>query len=85
VSGAIGTAEKLSRHFDAVADHAALAVLADRRHCVNGAFKAVEGMPRPSGFDVKGLIVIIPADFAPWHTSPRSAMAIFRGRVPSSV
>ena len=67
---AVGAAEELSRHFDAMADHAALAVLADGCHSVDGALEAVEGVPRAGGFDVESLIVVIPADFALWHMSP---------------
>lgn len=63
----MGAAEKLSGYFDPMADHAALAVLADRRHGLDGALETVECMPRAGGLHEKGFIVVIPTDFALWH------------------
>jgi hypothetical protein len=64
---AIGATEKLRAYFHAVADHAALAVLADGRHGLDGALKTVEGVPCPGGLYIEGFIVVISADFALWH------------------
>jgi hypothetical protein len=70
-------AEELPAYFDAMANHAALAVLADGRHGLDRTFETVEGVPLPGRLDVEGFIVIIPADFALGHKVLRSAAFSF--------
>jgi hypothetical protein len=52
---------------DAMADDAATAVLARRGERLDGAFKAIEGVHGASHGDLKGLIILIAAGFAPRH------------------
>jgi hypothetical protein len=49
LAGAVRTAEELPVGLEAVAEDAALAVVADRRHLLGGALEAVEGVDRSLG------------------------------------
>src|SRR5688572_10258077 len=53
--------------FDAMADDLALAMRADRRHGVYGAFEAVERQGLPRLRDLKGLVVVVSADVTRRH------------------
>jgi hypothetical protein len=64
---AIRAAEEATADFDAMPDHLALALLTDRSDSLNGAFKAVEGVPCPSRHQLKGFVVVIPAYLTPCH------------------
>jgi hypothetical protein len=66
--GAVRAAIEFALRFHAVADDLAVAMLADRRERMDCAFEAVECVGWPLGEDnLEGLIVLVPADFAPWH------------------
>jgi len=60
-------AEDLSIRFDAVADYAAIAVPANRRQCVDCAFKAVEGVTLSAHNDFERFVIFVLANFACWH------------------
>lgn len=61
--------------FSAMPDHATLAVLADWSHGLNGTFQAVKRVVLPGGNQLKGLVVVVPADFTPGHESPHSVVS----------
>src|SRR5262245_47598255 len=64
---AVRAAEETAAGFDAVADDLAAAVLAHRRHGVDGALEAVEGVGHLIHDHLEGLVVVVPADFTPSH------------------
>jgi hypothetical protein len=66
------TAEKLAANLDAMADHSAMAMLANRRNRLNGTLEAVKCVPCSSGDQLESLIVFITADFASRHLAPHS-------------
>ena len=66
----MSTAEKLAANLDAMADHSALAMLANRRNRLNGTLEAVKCVPRSRGDQLESLIVVITADFAFRHFAP---------------
>src|SRR5215204_1465499 len=53
--------------FNAMPDDVNAAMRAGRRQCVDGAFKAVEGMRRAVHGDLKGFVVVVSAGFASSH------------------
>jgi hypothetical protein len=68
----MSTAEKLAANFDAMADHTALAMFANRRNRLNGTLEAVKCMPRSGRDQLESLIVFITTDFASRHLAPHS-------------
>jgi hypothetical protein len=72
----MSTAEKSAADFHAMADHTALAMLADRRDGLNGALKAVESMPSASRNQLESLVIFITANFAFRHMAPHFSAAL---------
>jgi hypothetical protein len=66
-TGAVRAAVEVTACFDAVADDAALAVLADRCHPVDSALKRVEGVHRSLGVDLKRHRIIVAAYLTTSH------------------
>jgi len=60
---AVRATVEASRDLGAVSDDPAAAVLAYRRHCVDGAFEAVEDMSGSSSHHFEALVVVVAADF----------------------
>jgi hypothetical protein len=60
--------EDLSIGFNAVADHPAMAVWANRRERVDRALKAIEGVMLAGNDHLKRLVIFIFANFASSHT-----------------
>jgi len=67
LAGAVRTAEELPVGLEAVAEDAAVAVVADRCHLLGGAFDAVEGMDRSLGVYLERHLVVVAADLAHGH------------------
>jgi hypothetical protein len=67
----MSAAEKAAAYFHAVADHPALAMLADGRNRLNGTLEAVERVPCPGSDQLESLVVFITANFACRHLAPR--------------
>src|SRR5258705_11830663 len=65
--GAIGAAEDALPQLDAVADHAASAVLAGGRHPLNRAFERVEDAHASLIPDLQCLPVLVPTDLTACH------------------
>src|SRR3954466_3740919 len=65
---AINTTEDLSLRFDAVANYAAIAVWTNGCQRVDCALETIERVTLSAHDDFKGLVVIVPADFAFRHT-----------------
>src|SRR5215471_16798374 len=65
--GAVGTTEKPAADFDAMPDHLAVTVFANRCDRLDRAFEAVEYMPLSGGDQLKALVVIVAANFAFGH------------------
>lgn len=63
-ASAMRAAEHHTARFDAVADDAALAMLAFRSHDMNGAFEAIEVVRDPVLHDFQRLVVFIAAGLA---------------------
>jgi hypothetical protein len=63
----MGTAVHGALGLDAVADDPAATVLASGRQGVNGALEAVEVVGSALGHNLKGLVVLIAANFALSH------------------
>jgi hypothetical protein len=75
----MSAAEEAAGHFGSVPDDSAVAVFTDRGEGLNGALKAVEGVPRASSNHVKTLVIIISTNFTAWHwSSPFKADLVFR-------
>src|SRR5258705_8212938 len=53
--------------FDPVTDDPAAAVIAHRRHAVNGALETVERVSDASGDHLKGAMIVVTTDFAFGH------------------
>jgi hypothetical protein len=64
---AVGRAVPMLVRLDPVADDAALAVLADRSHPLDGALEAVEDMHIALCVYFEGHLIVIAADFTPCH------------------
>jgi hypothetical protein len=62
--GAMGAAVDLAVGFHTMSDDAALAMLAARRHGVDSALEAVEGLRLTALRDLERLVVIVPANLA---------------------
>jgi hypothetical protein len=60
--------EELPFNLDTMANHFALTMLADGSHRLDCALKAIERVPRPSGFDDKSLVIFVATDFAICHS-----------------
>jgi len=69
-------AEEMPLDLDAMSDYLAPAMLADRSHRLNRAFKTVECMPRSSSLDDEGLVVFVATDFTICHATPPGALAM---------
>ena len=67
---AMSAAIHLSVGLDAVSDDPALAVRTPRREQVNRALETVEGMGLAAARDLKRLVIVVAADFAPGHGGP---------------
>jgi hypothetical protein len=65
--GAVSATEKAASHLNAVADDAALAMLANGSDRLDRTFEAVESVPRAGSNDFKALVVIVSANFALCH------------------
>jgi len=72
----MSTAEKSAADFHAMADHTALAMLADRRDGLNGALKAVESVPGAGRDQLESLVILIAANFAFCHLAPHFSAAL---------
>src|SRR5690606_34323642 len=70
VAGALGAAEEPAVDLGAVADDLAPAVLADRRHEVDGALEAVEGVALARRHHLERLVVVVAADLTLRHIGP---------------
>ena len=68
----MSTAEKLAANLDAMANHSALAMLANRRNRLNSTLEAVKCMPRSGGDQLESLVVFVAANFASGHLAPHS-------------
>ena len=64
---AVRAAEERRTGFDAVADDAAAAVIADRRELVDRALEAVEHVPLPGRDHFERQVVVVAADFTLSH------------------
>jgi hypothetical protein len=69
------TAVHVTIRLDAVADDATAAVCARRGERLDGTFKAIECVRFASRRDLKGLIVLVAAGFAPRHSDLLPLMA----------
>jgi len=69
-SGAMGAAVKASTHLNAVPDHLAMAMLADRGHSLDGTLEAVECMARSESYYFECFVVIVTAHFTLRHRIP---------------
>jgi hypothetical protein len=67
VLGAVGAAVDCAVGLDAMADHAAIAVLAARREGVDRALETVERVVVTVENDLEGLFVFVSANFAACH------------------
>ena len=67
-----GTANDTSRRFDAMSDHATLAVGATRRERLDGAFEAVESYRLAALCYLKSFVVVVAASIANSHGLPPS-------------
>ena len=63
----MSAAKELTADLHAVTDYFAVAVLTNRRNCLNCTFEAVERMSRPSGDQLESLVVVISANFTFRH------------------
>src|SRR5262245_52461021 len=68
--GAVDAAEDRVVLFDSVPDHAAAAMIADRRECMDSALEAVERVRASVDLDLERLVVLVAAGFALGHGSP---------------
>jgi hypothetical protein len=75
------TAEKAAAYLYTVADHPALAMLANWRHRLNGAFQAVERVPRPRRDQLEALVIVIATNFASSHC----ILLVYGSRSPSDL
>jgi hypothetical protein len=66
----MSTAEKTAADLHAMANHSAVTMLANRRHRLNGAFHAVERVPRPRSDQLEALVIVVAANFASPHCMP---------------
>jgi hypothetical protein len=71
-AGAACATEEVAAHLDAVADHLAAAVLANRSNGMNRALEAVEDVPGAGRHDFEALVVIVTTDLTSRHFSPLS-------------
>ncbi len=65
----MGAAVETASNLDPMSDDPALAMLADRRDCLDCALKAVEGMSRSGRDQLKRFIVIVATNFTCRHKS----------------
>ncbi len=65
----MGTAEKSPADLDAVSDHPAFAVLANRRNGLNCALKAIESVTGSGGYQFETLVVLVSTNLAGGHTN----------------
>jgi hypothetical protein len=63
----MGTAEELTVNFNSMPDHPTLAMLADWGDGLDRTFKAIEGMPRACGNQLKTLVIVVPTNLARCH------------------
>jgi len=63
----VGAAEKAAANLDAVPDYSALAMFTKRRDRLNGAFEAVECVPRARGYQLETLVIFVTTNFAGYH------------------
>ena len=66
----MSTAEKAAAYFYTMADHLALAMLANWRNRLNGAFHTVERVPRPGGDQLEAFVIFVAANLASSHGLP---------------
>jgi len=71
----VGAAEKAAANFDAVPDHSTFAMFTNRRDRLNGAFEAVEGVPRARGYQLEALVIFVTTNFARCHRNISFAFA----------
>ena len=76
VPGAMGAAVDVALGLDAVADHAAFAVGASGRHCVDGAFEAVERHRPVALGDAERLVIVVTANITLSHGTLLSKLEI---------
>jgi len=60
----VRAAEYFAVRLDAVTNHPAFTVLTSWSELLNGTFKTIKGVGRPTHHDCKGTIVLIAASFA---------------------
>jgi hypothetical protein len=69
---AVGAAEEVPIHLDAMTDYLAFAMLANWRHRMDRTFEAVKYVSRSRSFYRKGFAVFVPANVTLCHTVPYS-------------
>src|SRR5690349_15678842 len=87
MTGAARAAEHLAGRLDAVPDHLAPAVLAQRSQPMNRALEAVEDVVVAAVDDLEGLVVLVAAHLTLWHRNLLSRRATARSaarRVPAT-
>ena len=68
----MSAAEKAPPNLHTVADYSALAMLTGGSNRLNRTLQTVESMPCPGGDQLESLIVLVTANFAFRHLTPRS-------------
>lgn len=71
-SGTMRATEKPAADLGAMTNDPALAMFADRRQSLNGAFKAVKSVLRASRYQVERFVIVITTNFTLRHWPPRS-------------
>jgi hypothetical protein len=74
VLGAVSATINLAAGLDTMADDLAATMSASRRHCVNGAFKAVEGHRSTSEAHLQRFVINIAADL---HVAAKSDLLVW--------
>jgi hypothetical protein len=67
---AVGTAEKVTANFYSMPNYSALAMFTNGGDGLNRTLKAVEYMPCSCSYQLKTLVVLVPANFACCHIPP---------------
>ncbi len=84
-SSAVSTAEEVIADFNTVADHPALAMLADGSNGLDRTFEAVKGMPCACSDQIKTLVIVITANFAYCHTNLLLIAREIRGLIQTEI
>jgi hypothetical protein len=71
-------AEEVSANFNAMPDDLALAMLANGSDGLDRTFKAVEGMSRARGDQLKTLVIVVPTNLARSHATSFISRLLFQ-------